>query len=94
MKDLIAIVAGVKRRRTSQLNHNEGHSPAKSTVTCRSETSWPTLSSIGPPRPYLTEHGDLVIPFDSPERYHWWISGQTILDTLAEIERNLSKETP
>jgi hypothetical protein len=22
--------------------------------------------------PYLTSSGDLVIPFDSPERYHWW----------------------
>ena len=22
--------------------------------------------------PYLTASGDLVIPFDSPERYHWW----------------------
>jgi len=24
------------------------------------------------PLPYLTPSGDLVIPFDSPERYHWW----------------------
>ena len=24
------------------------------------------------PLPYLTANGTLVIPFDSPERYHWW----------------------
>jgi hypothetical protein len=23
--------------------------------------------------PYLTSSGDLRIPFDSPERYHWWV---------------------
>jgi hypothetical protein len=22
--------------------------------------------------PFLTADGTLVIPFDSPERYHWW----------------------
>ena len=22
--------------------------------------------------PFLTAGGTLVIPFDSPERYHWW----------------------
>jgi hypothetical protein len=26
----------------------------------------------GPALPYLTPGGTLVIPFDSPERYHWW----------------------
>jgi hypothetical protein len=26
----------------------------------------------GPPLPFLTPGGDLSIPFDSPERYHWW----------------------
>lgn len=23
-------------------------------------------------KPYLNQHGDLVIPFSSPPRYHWW----------------------
>jgi hypothetical protein len=27
--------------------------------------------------PYITAGGDLVIPFDSPERYHWWKDGQS-----------------
>src|ERR1051325_4029931 len=27
--------------------------------------------------PHLTPSGDLVIPFDSPERYHWWSGGQS-----------------
>jgi hypothetical protein len=35
--------------------------------------------------PYLTQSGDLVIPFDSPERYHWWKSGQSVKETLAEL---------
>lgn len=30
------------------------------------------LSAAGERLPYLTPGGSLVIPFDSPERYHWW----------------------
>jgi hypothetical protein len=31
-----------------------------------------TVHPEKPRLPYLTTSGDLVIPFDSPERYHWW----------------------
>jgi hypothetical protein len=35
--------------------------------------SVPALPGRGSVRlPYLTPSGDLRIPFDSPERYHWW----------------------
>ena len=27
------------------------------------------------PKPYLTQFSDLVIPFDSDPRYHWWKPG-------------------
>jgi len=27
------------------------------------------------PAPYTTQFGDLVIPFDSDPRYHWWKPG-------------------
>lgn len=29
----------------------------------------------------------LVIPFNSPERYHWWKGGQSPCDTLRELGR-------
>lgn len=35
--------------------------------------------------PFLTAEGTLSIPFDSPERYHWWRGGQSIVETIAEI---------
>lgn len=41
--------------------------------------------------PHLTQAGDLVIPFDSPEWYHWWKSGQSVKATLAEL-RERAKE--
>jgi hypothetical protein len=46
--------------------------------------------------PYLTESGDLVIPFNSPERYHWWTEGgQTIRRTRAELrERKENDASP
>ena len=41
--------------------------------------------------PHLTSDGDLRIPFESPERYHWWKSGQSVKETLAEL-RERTKE--
>ena len=38
--------------------------------------------------PYLNESGDLVIPFDSPEKYHWWVGGQSPTETLRELKRH------
>ena len=35
--------------------------------------------------PFLTAAGDLVIPFDSPVRFHWWNGGQSRDATLAEV---------
>ena len=36
-------------------------------------------------QPYINEHGVLVIPFDSDPRYHWWAGGQSVLETLREL---------
>jgi hypothetical protein len=45
--------------------------------------------------PYLTASGDLVIPFDSPDRYHWWAGGQTIRQTKQELlERKENDASP
>ena len=33
----------------------------------------------------LKVDGTLVIPFDSPPRYHWWNGGQTITQTRREL---------
>jgi len=44
--------------------------------------------------PHLTAGGTLVIPFTSPERYHWWKGGQSIAETCQEIlDANTLKET-
>ena len=36
--------------------------------------------------PYLTPGGALGIPFESPERFHWWKGGQSVEETRAEVE--------
>ncbi len=46
------------------------------------------LSHAGEKLPYLTADGTLVIPFDSPERYHWWKPDgerQSVATTLQEV---------
>ena len=35
--------------------------------------------------PYFTPGGTLVIPFDSPARFHWWKGGQSVAATIAEV---------
>jgi hypothetical protein len=46
--------------------------------------------AAGEKLPYLTPGGTLVIPFDSPERYHWWKGGQSVSETLAEVKRRMN----
>ena len=45
------------------------------------------LKGSSTPMPYITDFGSLVIPFDSPNRFHWWNRGQGICDTLRELGR-------
>lgn len=42
--------------------------------------------------PYITAGGDLVIPFDSDPKYHWWKGGQSVKQTLAELQGRLGAE--
>lgn len=37
------------------------------------------------PIPYIAEFGCLIIPYNSPKRYHWWNRGQSVLNTLLEL---------
>jgi hypothetical protein len=36
--------------------------------------------------PYFLADGTVVIPFNSPKRFHWWNGGQPISETKAELE--------
>lgn len=38
-------------------------------------------------KPYVTDFGVLVIPFNSPKKYHYWNGGQSVCDTLKELGR-------
>ena len=50
------------------------------------------LSHAGEKLPYLTPGGTLVIPFDSPERYHWWKpDGErlSVAETMQEVKERM-----
>jgi hypothetical protein len=52
----------------------------------------PPLSAAGERLPFLTAGGDLSIPFDSPERYHWWKPDGvrlSVAETLAEVKERM-----
>ena len=38
-------------------------------------------------KPFVTESGVLVIPFNSDKKYHYWNGGQSVCDTLRELGR-------
>ena len=40
--------------------------------------------------PFFTADGTLSIPFDSPERYHWWKGGQSIAETRSELRAGVA----
>jgi hypothetical protein len=42
-------------------------------------------SQDGTDKPYVARDGELVIPFDSDPRYHYWNGGQSIDATLKEL---------
>ena len=54
------------------------------------------LSVLDAPRldrlPYLTPGGTLVIPFDSPERFHWWKGAQSVAETRVEVMRETARK--
>jgi hypothetical protein len=37
-------------------------------------------------RPHINARGELIIPFASDLRYHWWAGGQSIYQTLRELD--------
>lgn len=47
-------------------------------------------TAAGERLPFLTPGGSLSIPFDAPERYHWWRGGQSVAETLAEVKRRMT----
>jgi len=64
------------------------------THTCKDNEKG-VLSVLSPrsgPMPYFTPGGTLVIPFDSPERFHWWKGGQSVAETLAEVRAGLTAD--
>lgn len=37
-------------------------------------------------RPYIDRRGDLIIPFESNPKYHYWADGQELFQTLMELK--------
>ncbi|MFT5729258.1 MAG: hypothetical protein ACI8PB_005452 [Desulforhopalus sp.] len=36
--------------------------------------------------PYLKENGELIITSNAPAKYKWWAGGQSVKETLEELE--------
>jgi hypothetical protein len=64
------------------------HPSQASQPTSNGEDPKPPVPSVPEqsPNPYIDADGNLRIPFDSPAWYHWWKGGQSIAETLSEVE--------
>lgn len=49
-----------------------------------------TVSGESMPLLLMTLGGTLVIPFESPEHYHWWKGGQSVALTLQEVKERMN----
>ena len=59
----------------------------KSALTVHKQDILQTLRNIqAANKPYINEQGILVIPFDSEPRFHWWADGQSMIETLKELD--------
>jgi hypothetical protein len=43
--------------------------------------------------PFLTADGTLSIPFDSPERYHWWKGGMHVWEIREEVRSRMAAKS-
>lgn len=91
MQDLIELVARVKKRRGSRRNEIATEQLQQVTEVQPDEFSWPAVSPAELRVPYINNRGNLVIPFSSPRKYHYWNGGQSLVDTLQEIEDRLKE---
>jgi len=44
--------------------------------------------------PWLDRRGNVVIPFASDKKYHWWRGGQSAVETQKEILERRGKSEP
>jgi len=67
----------------------KGATPVSGIVVSRLDLkrSVPSVPNL----PYFTPGGTLVIPFDSPTRFHWWNGGQSIKQTHSELLQKVRK---
>lgn len=42
------------------------------------------------PMPYFDENGDLLIPFNTDQKYQWWAGGQSITETTIELKETVN----
>ena len=60
-----------------------GYQEGRAAVTKDLSHSWAEGDCL--PRPYITGT-ELIIPFRSSRKYHWWDEGQSVLETLRELD--------
>jgi hypothetical protein len=74
-------VASQLRDQRMVLPEPQNRAPEKSDVAALATP--PTNNTT---TPYLDEQGNLVIPYDCPDNYKFWLGGQSISETVAELK--------
>lgn len=69
---------------------SDNHDPATPLPEDNFEPSSADRNPGSPRMPYIDSHGVLIIPFDSDPKYHYWSGGQSLIQTLQEL--NASQE--
>ena len=79
-KPLVSFAAMISEAFDPTASKKEEEKPSGESKSIGDDSNFPRLIN-----------GCLIIPFNSPEKYHWWNKGQKVLNTLKEL--NASNET-
>lgn len=70
------------------IDKNNISPPLASAIPAISAIPWnePEASRVATVQAYLESDGALVIPFGCDRRYWWWAGGQSVTETIEELE--------
>ncbi len=74
----------IEKEKEEEIYVKESREGVRAVRSSESETN-PPIERL----PYFTPDGTLVIPFSSPQKYHWWNGGQSVSATLMDIKKGL-----
>ncbi len=77
------VLALLVSRRSASSDQGSTHGTTMEPVTFWTDSR--DIDPENPPVPYINARGELIVPFECAPKYRWWAGGQSIHQTLREL---------